>query len=775
MSKEKVHFEVSSSLKSIVGKDLITDDFVAIFELVKNSIDAGATKIDVIFELEGDTPSIWIVDNGKGMSEADIRNKWLFVGYSAKREGTEDKVAKSYAGNKGVGRFSCDRLGKNLTIQTKVQGKREINLLSVNWRDYERDSKKKFTDIDINYEKREAFTLPENIQIGKTGVVIQITDLRDLESWKRPKLEKLRQSLAKLINPFGEMSDGVQIIVFCERELEEDQSRLEKSEFPVVVNGVVENDILEVLEQKSARIRVAISEAGRLVTELRDRGELIYKISEPVEGELGLLKDSKFRADIYYLNTSAKTTFFRRMGVKSKDFGSVLLFKNGFQVYPVGEEGNDYWNLDKRKSQGHSRFLGNRDVIGRVDVTGDEDKFLESSSRDKGLIQTKEAFALSKTVIEIIKRFERYVVGVTWQDALDKNSETSERLHLDQNRSRIIDLVAALTNSKDVELLDYNTDLVSVLNSKSESYEETLKPLRKLLEKTGDKELSKTIEIAEKTLKKAKREQIEAEKYAEKEAEARQKAEQIADEAKKEAEAATGAYEEEKKRNLFLTRNEFLDKDLLESFLHQIDIYASDQRISLENFQKRLSRAGAEKIARTQVVDIVSNLKVGIEKIVTTARYATLANFRLDSGKITSDVPDFIHEYLEKIAPLYHSKITIEVSSKGNFEGTFSPVEFGMFLDNFISNSRKAHATKISFSARARSGICALTITDDGNGIASGIADPKSIFEKGVTRTKGSGLGLYFCNDFVKRMGGELVIVDRQPSDGMEFKLTLSQ
>ena len=113
------------------------------------------------------------------------------------------------------------------------------------------------------------------------------------------------------------------------------------------------------------------------------------------------------------------------------------------------------------------------------------------------------------------------------------------------------------------------------------------------------------------------------------------------------------------------------------------------------------------------------------------------------------------------------------MSSEGEFEGTFSPVEFGMFLDNFISNSRKAHATKISFNAKVRSGFFELSVTDDGNGIDPGLSDPKSIFEKGVTRTKGSGLGLYFCSDFVKRMGGELVVVDPQTSDGMKFRLTL--
>ena len=37
-----VHFDVSTGLKRVLGSDLIIDDEVAIFELVKNSFDAGA-------------------------------------------------------------------------------------------------------------------------------------------------------------------------------------------------------------------------------------------------------------------------------------------------------------------------------------------------------------------------------------------------------------------------------------------------------------------------------------------------------------------------------------------------------------------------------------------------------------------------------------------------------------------------------------------------------------------------------------------------------------
>lgn len=95
---KKLQFEVSSGLKSIIGQDLITNDIVAIFELVKNSYDAGSNRVDIIFETKLEKiivdnqhveipykERIFIVDDGKGMSYLDIVNKWLRVAYSAKK------------------------------------------------------------------------------------------------------------------------------------------------------------------------------------------------------------------------------------------------------------------------------------------------------------------------------------------------------------------------------------------------------------------------------------------------------------------------------------------------------------------------------------------------------------------------------------------------------------------------------------------------------------------------------------------------------------------
>lgn len=81
--EEKLHFKVSSGLKNIIGKDLITNELVAIFELVKNGYDADATEINLI--INSYENYIIIQDNGKGMNRDDIENKWLFVAHSEKK------------------------------------------------------------------------------------------------------------------------------------------------------------------------------------------------------------------------------------------------------------------------------------------------------------------------------------------------------------------------------------------------------------------------------------------------------------------------------------------------------------------------------------------------------------------------------------------------------------------------------------------------------------------------------------------------------------------
>ena len=77
---EQLRFKVSSALKNIIGSDLISDDFIAVFELVKNAYDAHASKVEITFEnIYSDNAKIIIKDNGKGMNYDDLINKWLLM------------------------------------------------------------------------------------------------------------------------------------------------------------------------------------------------------------------------------------------------------------------------------------------------------------------------------------------------------------------------------------------------------------------------------------------------------------------------------------------------------------------------------------------------------------------------------------------------------------------------------------------------------------------------------------------------------------------------
>ncbi|MCY4342078.1 MAG: ATP-binding protein, partial [Gammaproteobacteria bacterium] len=220
-------FRVSTGLKDLIGQGLITNDYVAVFELVKNSFDAHARSVRIVFLPD----KIIIADDGKGMSRDDVTGKWLFVAYSAKRDGTEDldyrhdigqRRRHAYAGAKGVGRFSCDRLGQKLTLYSRAKG-HGVQKLKVDWRLYEEDAKSEFGRVGVSLEERQEFPNSIAKYAGSTGTILKIQCLRS--NWDRSNLLGLRRELAKLINPFQSDSDNFQIIIDAPSEALRDKAK----------------------------------------------------------------------------------------------------------------------------------------------------------------------------------------------------------------------------------------------------------------------------------------------------------------------------------------------------------------------------------------------------------------------------------------------------------------------------------------------------------------------------------------------------------------------
>jgi hypothetical protein len=207
------NFDVTTGLKRVLGRELITDDQVAVFEMVKNSFDANATVVHIYFGPD----RIIVADNGDGMSLEDLHNKWLLVAYSSKREDAardfRDVAAdRHYAGSKGIGRFSSDRLGEVLDLRTRPRSakKGKIHHLIVDWSRFEKNARERFEKVEVDYDEVDSFDLPAELKKFVSelthGTVISISSLR--EKWNRRALAGLKGSLAKLINPFGEETDG---------------------------------------------------------------------------------------------------------------------------------------------------------------------------------------------------------------------------------------------------------------------------------------------------------------------------------------------------------------------------------------------------------------------------------------------------------------------------------------------------------------------------------------------------------------------------------------
>ena len=130
---DNLHFKTNVQIKSIIGKDLINDDNIAILELVKNSFDADAKRVNISFcnlknnddkktdSFSEKTSRLFICDDGLGMDLTDINEKWLNIAYSEKKTRTR-QYNRMMAGAKGVGRFSCYRLGQFLRIYSIKSG-----------------------------------------------------------------------------------------------------------------------------------------------------------------------------------------------------------------------------------------------------------------------------------------------------------------------------------------------------------------------------------------------------------------------------------------------------------------------------------------------------------------------------------------------------------------------------------------------------------------------------------------------------------------------------
>jgi len=436
----KLNFKTNIQLKSIIGKDLINDDNIAILELVKNAFDADAKRVNVKFvnlknnddstttTFSDKTSRILIHDDGLGMNINDIKNKWLNIAYSEKKSNNRQHK-RMMAGAKGVGRFSCDRLGEFLNLYAKKKNSTKYIQLKIDWKLFEiEDDKKEIQSINLDQQDITAEDLKKlKIPPFEHGVVLEVIKLRSnwvypvkngkgrVVDWNTDKFVSLKKYLEKLINPnqafenndFGIYMDVPECIF-------ENSSKEDHDKFI----GKVENRIFDQLDFKSTVIESKIIDEGKVIyTELKDKGKIIFWIKEK-NIYFPQINDAKIL--LYYLNPYSKAFFTKQTGIQSVNYGSIFLFINGFRIPPYGEVGDDWLGIDQRKNQGTARFIGLRELVGSIEILDEKNNFQIISSRE-GIVKNESYNKLTNSknndslVFKAFRRLERYVVeGISW-------------------------------------------------------------------------------------------------------------------------------------------------------------------------------------------------------------------------------------------------------------------------------------------------------------------------------------------------------------------------
>ncbi|WP_294670593.1 ATP-binding protein [uncultured Fluviicola sp.] len=812
----KVKFRTNVLLKSIIGKDLITDDNIAVLELLKNSFDAGSNNVEIIFrkvvsplddesyKKENDS-EILIHDSGKGMSQYDLENKWLNIAYSEKKEKREE-YGRILAGNKGVGRFSCDRLGKHLAIYTKKRGNSIIKLV-IHWEQFEisDDINLNIQDVELDLIEvsQKTFVAETGFPPMRSGTLLWISSLR--ERWDRGKILSLKRQIERLINPNQSFNASKFDIMLKADEFLDLEKGISYSER---VNGPVKNRIFEKLDFKSTSIQSKINSSGKyIITVLQDRGNTIFTLVE--KNPFHHLKN--IRIHLYYLNPYSKAYFTKQTGMRSFEFGSIFLFINGFRIPPYGDYGDDWLGMESRKGQGRTRYLGTREVIGRIEITDEDDDFKIISNRS-GVVHDEIFTQLTKSsspfgyYYKIFRRLERFVVeGIKWDSVVEKNSfkledevlndptwDESRELYTEDSltrNKRILRVVENIIDSKKDDILrlkinqNFVAELIEVQANKARL------DLEFIIDELSNKELSpkelstfiQRLQITQKEVdsfpaNSKSKDLNEVNDDLKNKIEELETLNQILEEKERDRQRLEAELQIEKEKNTYLLASKRTLSDDAKGLIHNVKLTSKRSKQNAQNLYDSIIE---DRLKKNIALKWASEIIYNSDKALKISNLITRANFKANSDYQDVNIIKFIVQYFELYNSMYEENeliFTIE-SIDDEFTKRISILDLSLILDDLISNSVKAGATIVNIMISKIDSSLRILFSDNGCGLASKFQDNEElIFDLGVTTTDGSGIGLNHVRKTLAKMQGTINYSGNHPQlKGASFEILISK
>lgn len=379
-------------LISLIGDELISDDRVAVVELVKNAFDADATRVDVTFS-GGDAEhpdKLTVADDGSGMTLDTVLAGWFEPGTIVKKKAIRSPKGRLYQGAKGVGRFAAARLARTLYMETRAEGEKEGVTVLLNWGRF--DDNSYLDEVEIDYEVRRLTNL-------KHGTILELTGLTEKKQWAEDDFKALHDRLSRLISPFGEIKDfKIHLTIPAYPELDGEVEPHEITQLP-------KYKLVGKLEQ----------DGNFSGTVSADNKDIKHYQGHPLgkKGETVACRPFEVEIRAWDRDRPGLTPYMLRFDLGLRDvrklldtYSGVSIYRDGFRVHPYGEPGDDWLQLDNRSRQNPTSNLANNQIIAAIKISRDSNPELKDRTTREGLVHNRSYESLQDWTVRILKLLE---------------------------------------------------------------------------------------------------------------------------------------------------------------------------------------------------------------------------------------------------------------------------------------------------------------------------------------------------------------------------------
>lgn len=405
---ETLPFKIHPRVFKALGADLVTNDLVAIIELVKNAYDAYATVVDIRFIQNDRDWTLEIEDNGSGMDRATIEDAWCTVATPYRKD---NAVAKSKgrpnrrtSGEKGLGRLSSARLGSTLEMVTQAAGE-DCWVLKVDWEDLSASGDLGSCVATIERSKESPFV--------KTGTLLRIRPLRT--AWNDQAWSDLRDNLARLLPPF-EVSDHFEIHLSTPSLFKGDAIKVEPPEFlkhpkyairgTVDASGAVNYEYtFAAIDGGSNRTKSGTLTWSQIKADSDDA--TLEQLDDPGFGAFGFdIRGWDNASDD--LHEIAEKFKLKKAKAKQdiRSYKGISVYRDGVLVLPKSEGTRDWLGLDVRRIGKVGKRMSTTQMVGHVAITAAGNPEIEDTSNRERLADTPAVLAFEETLRAIVSVME---------------------------------------------------------------------------------------------------------------------------------------------------------------------------------------------------------------------------------------------------------------------------------------------------------------------------------------------------------------------------------